>query len=463
VIRLFKVSIPSSAIALIVSETILIFSCYILATYWVQDTSPDLFLIDDGGWWHIGLVVLVILLGLYFNDLYENYRVRSRILLVQQLCLVLGVAFLLQALFSYGRWDILLPKWLMVYGSMLVLLALPLWRIAFTKVVLTALGAERLLFLGASPAVREIIACLASRPELGLTPIGYLENGNGIPPELSGTPHLGAITDLDPVVAAQRPDRIVVGMVERRQQLPEERLLELRFSGIHIEEAATTYETVFGRVSTRDLHPSQLIFSTELGPRPRSVTVQAFYSLAVSIIGIILTLPVMAVVAVIVKITSPGPVLFRQRRVGLNGSQFMVFKFRTMRKDAEAETGAIWAAKNDPRITPAGRWLRRLRLDELPQLFNVLRGEMSIVGPRPERPEFVAVLQERIPYYRQRHCVKPGITGWAQINHKYGDTIEDAIIKLEYDLYYIKNLALSLDAYIVFHTLKTMLLARGAQ
>jgi exopolysaccharide biosynthesis polyprenyl glycosylphosphotransferase len=191
--------------------------------------------------------------------------------------------------------------------------------------------------------------------------------------------------------------------------------------------------------------------------------VQAFYSLGLSIIGIILTLPVMAVVAVIVKITSPGPVLFRQRRVGLNGAQFTVFKFRTMRKDAEAETGAIWAAKNDPRITPAGRWLRRLRLDELPQLFNVLRGEMSIVGPRPERPEFVAVLQERIPYYRQRHCVKPGITGWAQINHKYGDTIEDAIIKLEYDLYYIKNLALSLDAYIVFHTLKTMLLARGAQ
>src|SRR6266446_5592001 len=147
-IRLFKVSVPSSAVALILSETILVFSCYILAAYWIQDISPDIFLLDDGGWWHIGVVVMVILLGLYFHDLYENYRIRSRILLVQQLCLVLGIAFLLQAFLSYARWDILLPKWLMVYGSVLVLVALPLWRIAFTRVVWKALGSQRLLFLG---------------------------------------------------------------------------------------------------------------------------------------------------------------------------------------------------------------------------------------------------------------------------------------------------------------------------
>jgi lipopolysaccharide/colanic/teichoic acid biosynthesis glycosyltransferase len=149
--------------------------------------------------------------------------------------------------------------------------------------------------------------------------------------------------------------------------------------------------------------------------------------------------------------------------VGLLGSTFVLYKFRSMYVDAEDRTGAVWAVRDDPRITPLGRWLRRLRLDELPQFFNVLRGEMSIVGPRPERPEFVRTLAEQIPFYRQRHCIKPGITGWAQINHKYGDTIEDSVRKLEFDLYYIKNLSLALDAYIIFHTGKTMLLSRGAQ
>src|SRR6266446_1568187 len=325
-IRVFKVSIPSSLVALIVSEAILAFSSYVLATYWVEDTSPDIFLLDDGGWWRIALVVTVILLGLYFHDLYDNYRVRSRILLVQQLCLVLGIAFLLQAVFSYGRWDILLPKWMMVYGSVLVLVMLPAWRIMFASLVWKALGAQRVLFLGASSAVREMIGRLGSRPELGLAPIGYLESDgeSGVPAELSGTPRLGCIADLDRVIASQHPDRIVVGMTERRGRLPVQHLLELRFSGIHIEEAALAYETLFGRVSTRDLRPSQLIFSTELGPQPGSVTLQSVYSLLFGAIGIVVTIPVMAVVAILVKLTSPGPVLHRQQRVGLNGAPFTV-------------------------------------------------------------------------------------------------------------------------------------------
>jgi lipopolysaccharide/colanic/teichoic acid biosynthesis glycosyltransferase len=171
----------------------------------------------------------------------------------------------------------------------------------------------------------------------------------------------------------------------------------------------------------------------------------------------------MALVAIAVKLSSPGPALYSQRRTGKSDVPFMLYKFRSMYADAEAHSGAVWAKKDDPRITPVGKWLRNLRLDELPQLFNVLKGDMSIVGPRPERPEFVAELERRIPYYRQRHCVKPGITGWAQINHKYGDTIEDTIVKLEYDLYYIKNLAPALDAFIIFHTAKVMLLSRGSQ
>ena len=461
-IRLFRVSVPSSVVALVVSETILIFSCYALAAYWTLDLSTDIFLIDDGGWWHIALVVGLVVLGLYFHDLYDNYRIRSRTLLIQQFCLVLGVAFLVQALLSYGRWDVILPKWMMVYGSLMVLLVVPAWRILFTGAIWKALGAQRLLFLGSSPVVREIMTRLVERPELGLAPIGYMDEPEAAG-QLGGAPRLGAIADLESVIAQQRPDRIVVGMIERRDALPVEELLNLRFSGVHIEDVANTYETVFGRVSTRELRPSQLIFSAELGPRPSMVAMQSVYSWIIGVLAAPVALPVMLIVAVLVKLSSPGPVLLRQKRVGMNGEQFTLYKFRSMYEDAEAQTGAVWAVKDDPRITPVGRWLRRLRLDELPQLFNVIRGEMSIVGPRPERPEFVGVLQEKIPYYRQRLCVKPGVTGWAQINHKYGDTIEDAITKLEYDLYYIKNLAWSLDAYILFHTAKIILLRRGAQ
>jgi sugar transferase (PEP-CTERM system associated) len=461
-IRLFRVSVPSSVVALVVSETILIFSCYALAAYWTLDLSTDIFLIDDGGWWHIALVVALVMLGLYFHDLYDNYRIRSRILLIQQFCLVLGVAFLVQALLSYGRWDVILPKWMMVYGSLLVLLVVPAWRIVFTSAIWKALGAQRLLFLGSSPVVREIMTRLVERPELGLAPIGYMDETDAAM-QLDGAPRLGTIADLESVVAQQRPDRIVVGMIERRDALPVEELLNLRFSGVHIEDVANTYETVFGRVSTRELRPSQLIFSAELGPRPSMVAMQSVYSWIIGVLATPVALPVMLIVALLVKLSSPGPVLLRQKRVGMSEEPFTLYKFRSMYEDAEAQTGPVWAVKDDPRITPVGRWLRRLRLDELPQLFNVIRGEMSIVGPRPERPEFVSVLQEKIPYYRQRLCVKPGVTGWAQINHKYGDTIEDAITKLEYDLYYIKNLAWSLDAYILFHTAKIILLRRGAQ
>jgi lipopolysaccharide/colanic/teichoic acid biosynthesis glycosyltransferase len=171
----------------------------------------------------------------------------------------------------------------------------------------------------------------------------------------------------------------------------------------------------------------------------------------------------MLVTALAVRLTSKGPIFYRQRRVGVNGHIFTLYKFRSMYADAEARTGAVWASKDDPRITPLGKWLRRLRLDELPQFWNVVKGDMVIVGPRPERPEFVDVLAQQIPYYRQRLAVKPGITGWAQINHKYGDTQLDAMIKLEYDLYYIKHVAPALDFYIIFHTVKVMLLSRGAQ
>ena len=255
----------------------------------------------------------------------------------------------------------------------------------------------------------------------------------------------------------------MVGMSERRNRVPVSVLLDLRFSGHVIEEAATCYERICGRVSVRELRPSQLIYSGELGPRRHTLLYQVMTNAVIAIIGIIVAFPLMLLTALAVRFSSPGTVLFRQTRVGRNNAPFTLYKFRSMYVNAESETGAVWAAKDDPRVTPVGRVIRKTRIDELPQLFNVLKGEMSIVGPRPERPEFVKALSEQIPYYRQRHCVRPGITGWAQINYKYGDTLEDTVTKLEYDLYYIKNMSLSMDIYIIFHTVKAMLLSRGAQ
>jgi exopolysaccharide biosynthesis polyprenyl glycosylphosphotransferase len=254
-----------------------------------------------------------------------------------------------------------------------------------------------------------------------------------------------------------------VGLVERRQTLPIYDLLDLRFSGIRIDEVASLYETVFHRVCINELRPAQLIFSSTLGPHRRNLLLQSWYSALIAATGILLSGPLMILAAVAIKLSSPGPVLFRQTRVGFEGKPFTVYKFRSMRTDAEAETGAVWAAENDPRVTGVGRWLRRFRLDELPQLFNVLKGEMAIVGPRPERPEFVRTLTEQIPFYSQRHSVRPGITGWAQINYKYGNNIEDSARKLEYDLYYIKNVSAWLDFYIMFDTIRAVLSGRGAQ
>ena len=461
-IRLFRLSIPSTALAMLLSETVLVLSCYVIAAYLTLDIATDIFLLQDGGWWRVAFVGAFILLGLHFHDLYEDYRIPSRTVLVQQFCLVLGIAFLLQAVLSYGRWDLVVPRRIMLWGSGLVLILGPAWRILFTKSVWRAVGAQKVLFAGVSPAVWEIVQRMWERPQFGMTPIGFLDDEERSP-RIAKVPNLGTLADLASTVEACRPHRIVVGIPEGDSRLPLQPLMELRLAGMHIEDSVLTYETIFHRVSARELRPAQLVFSADLGPHSNMVAMQAVYSWILAFVMLVLALPVMLVVAVLVRVTSRGPILYRQTRTGKGGAPFQLYKFRSMYRDAEAGTGAVWATKDDPRVTPVGRWLRTLRLDELPQLFNVIRGEMSIVGPRPERPEFVRVLQQQIPYYRHRLTVKPGITGWAQVNHKYGDTLEDTITKLEYDLYYIKYLAPSLDAFILFHTVKTVLLGCGAQ
>jgi len=461
-IRLFRVFIPGATITLLITEILLITSAFVLTTYLVLEFDPVVYLLYEGGLVKILLVVLCFLIGLHFQDLYSRVQIKSRIQLMQQLCLVVGTAFLLQGLISYLKLDLRLPIRIMILGSALAFVTVFFWRSLFSAYALQVVGRDRLLLVGSSPLLEDIGAHISEHPETGLVVAGYVRDSDagGEPP---GGKSLGPVAALREIVAAMQPHRIVVGMSERRNRVPLNELLELRFSGYFVEEASSAFERICGRICLKELRPSQLIYSGELGPHPQNVFYQRVLNVLLAAVGIVAALPLMAIAALIIRVSSPGPVLYRQQRVGLKNIPFTLYKFRSMRVDAEAGTGPVWASKDDPRVTRIGRIIRKLRIDELPQLYNVLKGEMSLVGPRPERPEFVRQLSADIPFYPQRHFVRPGITGWAQINYKYGDTIEDTVAKLEYDLYYIKHMSLSLDAYIIFQTVKAMLLSRGAQ
>jgi sugar transferase (PEP-CTERM system associated) len=450
-------------VVLLISEILLIGSAFIIAVYMTLDVDPWVNLVYDGGLVHLIPVLVTILLGMYFNDLYSQFYVKSRIVLLQQLCLVMGGAFLVQGLLSYIVPDLRVSVHVMAWGSALAVVVIYFWRVLFSTFAIKVMGRDSLLMVGGSPLLEDIAAHLEEHPELGWEVAGYVDDSHQPGDILRRAKVLGGLPDLKEIVQATNPTRIVVGMTERRNRMPVADLLELRFSGCIIEEVATVFERLCGRVCLKELRPAQLIYSGELGPRPQNVVVQTVLNRIIAAVGLIVASPLMALTALAVKLSSPGPILYRQVRVGMDDVPFTVYKFRSMRLDAEADTGAVVASKDDPRVTRVGKIIRRLRFDELPQLYNTLKGDMSIVGPRPERPEFVRDLSQKIPYYRQRHCVRPGITGWAQINFKYGETLEDTMRKLEYDLYYIKNMSLSLDTYIIFHTVKTMLLSRGAQ
>lgn len=455
-IRLFRVSIPASVLVAIAGDFILIFGVLLLCGTAVMNEEFSLFLLFEDGLVRLLAVPLSMVLAFYFQNLYSEFSIGSKAVLLKCAIAALGVTFIVQSLIAYIYPSGIAPRSILLPGGALLCILFPLWRFGFATFFVPAFRRSSVLFLGMNSLAQEIASSMQVRPELGMRPIGFVGEDVPVGTMVGNLRVVGTLADFSEVVKRTRPDCIVVGLQERRRKLPVEELLRLRLAGVKIEEAATTFQTAFSRIPTRALHHSQLIFSSELAPLPRNLRIQTIYSVTLAAIALTLAAPVMILVALAVRLTSRGPILFRQTRIGMRGEQFRIYKFRSMRVDAEAGTGAVWASRNDPRVTAIGGFLRKTRLDELPQLFNVIRREMSIVGPRPERPEFVGTLSELIPFYAHRHSVKPGITGWAQINYKYGETIEDAVVKLEYDMYYIKNLSPELDFYIMLHTLKAM-------
>lgn len=322
---------------------------------------------------------------------------------------------------------------------------------------------NRVLVLGTAEPGITLVRELLVRPELNVKVVGFLdEKGENIGKSLVNPSIIGSVNQVSDLVKEKAVNQVILSLNERRGRTPIEQLLQLKFSGVQVADAHSVYEKVTGKILLANLEPSWLFLSAGFRKSRSLLTAKRCTDIAVSLLGILLGLPLMGVIALAIWMETGFPILFRQERVGLGQQSFTILKFRSMSQDAEAG-GPSWAQANDPRVTRVGRVLRKYRLDEMPQLFNVLRGEMSFVGPRPEQKGLCKMLEEMIPMYWRRHTVRPGITGWAQIKYHYGSTIEDAKRKLEYELYYIKNLSLKLDLAIILATFKVILFGRGAK
>jgi sugar transferase (PEP-CTERM system associated) len=351
-----------------------------------------------------------------------------------------------------------------VIALLLVLLGLLLVRHVIVLPLVAALLPHRILVLGTGPEARLVEASLTSANPLGVRLVGFYGLGAASEGVVAPSRVVARGGRLDETVRQLRIDEVIIAVRQQRGGvLPLRELLDCRLSGITITDLAGYFERVHGQVPIESLKVSWLIYGQGFRQNVMRVLVKRLFDLVVSAFLIVVTLPVAVLAALFIALEGGGPVIYRQERVGFRGRTFTVLKLRSMALDAERDGKAAWATHNDSRVTRVGRWIRRTRIDELPQLLNVLKGEMSFVGPRPERPEFVAMLTEQIPFYAVRHSVKPGLTGWAQVRYSYGATVEQSIRKLEYDLYYVKNHTLLLDLVILLETVRVVLLGEGAQ
>jgi sugar transferase (PEP-CTERM system associated) len=410
------------------------------------------------------LIAGVTQISMYFADLYDFRILAERRELFVRSIQALGGSSLLLAGIYFWFPNLIVGRGVFMVAAVAIIGLLFGWRMAFVWTSRQVGPRERILLVGTNDAAVELARELFERHDLGVKIVGFIDPD----PAKVGAPVLnpgviGTVEDIPAIVRARGVDRVVVSLSDARGKLPMDKLLEMKLEGVTFDHLTSVYEQYTGKIAVDNLRPSWLIFSEGFRKSHVQTALKRLIDIVGAAVGLIMALPIMAAVAIAVKISSGGGVLYHQARVGLRGHVFTVHKFRSMRADAEQQTGAVWAAPNDSRVTSVGRFLRRTRLDELPQLWNVLCGDMSIVGPRPERPEFVTTLTNEIPFYGQRHIVRPGLTGWAQVRYTYTASVEDAMEKLQYDLFYIKNRSIALDLFIAAKTVKTVLMQRGGQ
>ena len=456
-IRLFNVYYPIRTLVLLGGEALLVWTSFLVATVWQHPEDSYVLLNYEGGYLKILAATAVVLVFSHLFDLYEPTQWNAKGELYFRLLMVPGILALLTAILAYLFPRMLIGNNTVVVGLLLVTVTLFTWRLIYAWLAQRPYLRERVYVLGTGERAQRLVNGLRTRTELGAEVIGWSGNVEGALTREAIAAHLMEL------IGEHRVHRVIVAMDDRRGTLPVMEMLQLRLNGVHIEEATSWLEKISGRIEVDNLYPSWLIFAEGFRFSATFLLVRRLIAVLASAVLLTVVLPIIPFVILAIKLDSRGSILYRQRRVGRGGRVFYCYKFRTMRQDAESDTGPTWAGDDDPRITRVGKFLRKSRLDEIPQLFNVVKGDMAFVGPRPERPEFVEMLSKVIQYYPVRSAVRPGITGWAQVRYKYGNTIEDSKEKLQYDLYYIKNASLGLDLLIMFQTIKIVLLGRGAQ
>ena len=417
------------------------------------------------GWVKIAFATAVCLLILYFYDLYDYIVMTNRRELLLRLVQALGIAWILLAITFYFFPPLLLGRGVSVISVPLVLAMLLLWRIGIHALTGHPDIGEKILVVGTGQTALDTAEAVWERRDAGYRIVGFVSENGAKPREKLGRSEiLGRAADIEKVIRNENIDRVVIAVRERRGAFPSDALLKMSLAGdVSIEECTSFFERITGKVHVDMLRPSWLIFAGRRRDSPVKMALRESVHRILAFAGLVLSLPIAAITALLIKLDSRGPVFYMQERVGKNGQVFSVIKFRSMKVDAEEEGKPLWAATNDERTTRIGKLIRKLRIDEIPQFWNILRGDMNFVGPRPERPHFVKQLATEIPYFEHRHLVAPGLTGWAQIKYPYGASVSDAIQKLQYDLYYIKNQSLTLDMVIVFETVKTVLLGKGGR
>jgi sugar transferase (PEP-CTERM system associated) len=465
-IRIFSQYVSPKSVFLVGLETLLIGAALVggvLLRFWNSPAEAAFYIQAPEFAWQTCAFIVVFQICFYYCDVYgpkAQHHPAERWLCLWQ---ALGAGSVLLGLIYFAMPGLLIGRGVFFISVALVPILVIADRLILETAWHAAASRQNLLIIGTQDLARTLARELARHDDLSVNVAGFvateLDASNG---EVRDQV-LGTTDQLEAITAEHQITRIVVALEDRRGSLPVRELVKLRVQGIRVEEAHSMLASLSGRVWLRTVQPSWFVFSDGFRRSRLTSVAKRTVDLSCGMLGLILSLPVMAAVALAIRLDSKGPVLYRQRRVGLRGRQFDVLKFRSMRQDAEQHNGAQWAQEDDPRITRAGRVLRKYRLDELPQFVNVIRGEMSFVGPRPERPVFVERLRREISYYDERHSVRPGLTGWAQVEYRYGASSEDARRKLEYDLFYLKNMSILFDFAIIFKTVRIVLGGDGSR
>jgi len=463
ILRIFDQYIPIRKIAFFFLESLFIGGMVILGAYLRFLGHPTSFYHFEYLILKALLIVACVQLSLYYFDLYDLKIFRRNIELGIRLLQSLGVSSILLAALYY-----LFP--LLVIGRGIFLISLGLmgaiivsWRLIYNHFLKTKQLDQKIMIIGSGPLAKNIAKEIVERVDTGFKVIGFItDNPERVGQKLVNPSIINDQSQILDIAIKESVDRIIVALEERRGKFPDAQLLECKMRGIAVEEGIEFYERLTGRLQVESLRPSFLIFSDGFKKSKLTMWTKRITEFSLSLIGLFLLSPITLVISILIKIDSRGPVFYKQERVGERGKIFKLLKFRSMVENAETN-GPVWAEQDDKRITRVGRWMRKWRIDEIPQMFNVLKGDMSFVGPRPERSFFVERLRKEIPFYDQRFSVKPGVTGWAQIKYRYGASKEDALEKLEYDLYYIKNLSPLYDFLIIFETIKVVLSGKGAR